>query len=175
VLHRFGPPLGAVAAVVLVIVLLLVLNRPPHSSGPGPALQSPPPVPTSATPTPAPSPSGTATPTPTPKPTKPTLPSTQPSATAQPVQVPVTVLNNSRRRGLAHDAAGQLQAKGWPIARVGNFTGRIAASTVYYSPGQRAVAERLAHEFSAVQRVEPRFSGLPGSGLTLVVTRYWPA
>jgi hypothetical protein len=26
-----------------------------------------------------------------------------------------------------------------------------------------------------VQRVLPRFHGLPGSGLTLVVTREWPA
>ena len=85
------------------------------------------------------------------------------------------MLNNSRRSGLAHQAAAQVQAKGWPIAKVGNFTGRVAISTLYYDAGQLASAQRLAQTMPAIQRVRPRFSGLPTSGLTLVVTREWPA
>jgi hypothetical protein len=87
----------------------------------------------------------------------------------------VTVLNNSRHQHLAADVAAQLAAHGWPIRKTGNFTGRIIATTVYYSSGQRASAQRLAREFHQIRRVEPRFRGLPGSGLTLVVTRDWSA
>jgi hypothetical protein len=177
--RRFLAPLAAVTAVVVVIVLLLVLNGPGHDSGPGPALQSPPAV---ATTTATAAPVRT-TPAPAPKRTshraspRPTLPVEEPPATAEPVaqKLPVTVLNNSRRTGLAHRAAAQLEAGGWPIRQVGNFTGRIPVSTVYYAPGQAASAQALAEQYEAVRRVHPRFRGLPGSGLTLVVTREWPA
>src|SRR5262249_17499942 len=113
---------------------------------------------------------------PTPSPRR-TVPVTQPSATTPPrvTKLPVTVLNNSRRSGLAANAAGQLSRGGWSIRDVGNFTGRIPVSTAYYAPGQESVARALAHQFQAIQRVLPRFQGLPGSGLTLVVTREWPA
>jgi hypothetical protein len=174
--RRLVPPLAAVSAVVVVIVLLLVLNRPSNNtSDAGPAVH-PGPTHSSSTTTPSPSPSRSVSPTPRPSPTR-TAPVAQPSATATPVvaKIPVTVLNNSRRTGLAHRAAAQLHAGGWPIRLVGNFRGRIAESTVYYAAGQARVAAALAHQFPAVRRVLPRFSGLPGSGLTLVVTREWPA
>jgi hypothetical protein len=82
-------------------------------------------------------------------------------------------LNNSRIHGLAHRAAGDFASGGWRIAGVGNFSGRIAATTAYYGPGGRAAAEQLAREFPKVTRVLPRFAGLPGAGLTVVVTRYY--
>lgn len=167
------PPLAAVSVIVLVIVLLLVLNRPGHhTSDAGPVVVPPPSTQTTQSASPTPS----AKPSPKPSPTK-TVPVAEPSATAKPAvrKVPVTVLNNSRRTGLAHRAAAQVAAGGWPIKQIGNFTGRIRISTVYYAPGQAQVAHKFAHQFSAVQRVLPRFHGLPGSGLTLVVTREWPA
>ena len=168
-------PLAAVTSVVVVIVLLLVLNGPARTSGAGPALQSTPPLPTVTPALTASSPSASASPRPTPTPRR-TAPVAEPPATQKPAaaKIPVTVLNNSRIDNLAHQVAGELRAGHWPIRLVGNFTGRIAASTAYYGPGQRAAAWRLAHQFAAVQRVLPRFRGLPGSGLTLVVTRYWP-
>jgi len=175
--RRFLAPLAAVTAVVVVIVLLLVLNGPGHSSGPGPALQPPPaavtttPAPVRTTPAPAAKkPTHHATPRRTPPVEEPPA-----TATAAARKLPVTVLNNSRRTGLAHRAADQLTAGGWPIRQVGNFTGRIPVSTVYYASGQESAARALADQFPAVQRVHPRFRGLPGSGLTLVVTREWPA
>jgi hypothetical protein len=88
-------------------------------------------------------------------------------------KVPVTVLNNSRRNGLGSEVAAQVHAKGWPIAKVGNFRGRVAETTVYYASGQLPQARELAREFPQVRRVLPRFAGLPGHGLTLVVTRDW--
>jgi hypothetical protein len=157
---------------VLVIALLLALNNNPHRDNTaGPALISP-------TSHPVASSSSAALPT-----TRPTPTTAQPSTrvegnrTSRPVAavLPVSVLNNSRRSGLAHRAADQVAAKGWPIAKIGNFTGRVPISTLYYAPGQLASAQRLAHLMPAIRRVEPRFSGLPTTGLTLVVTREWPA
>jgi transposase-like protein len=177
--RRLVPALTAVTAVVVVIVLLLFLNsRPTHSDGgPGPAVVATGPAssPPSAASAPPSSPSGTA-----PGATHPSAaapPVSQPPATqtAAATKLPVTVLNNSRRTGLAHEAAAQVARGGWPVAHVGNFTGRIAESTIYYAAGQRGAAVVFARQFPAVRRVLPRFAGLPGSGLTLVVTRDWPS
>ena len=172
------PPLAAVSAIVIVIVLLLVLNRPDNSVSAGPVV-TPGPTKTTTEPeltAPPVSSSPSGTPRPSPKPHR-TPPSAEPPATAKPAvaKIPVTVLNNSRRTGLAHRAAAQVSSKGWPIRQIGNFTGRIRVSTAYYAPGQAEEAHKLARDFPAIQRVLPRFEGLPGSGLTLVVTREWPA
>lgn len=87
-----------------------------------------------------------------------------------PTVLPVTVLNNSRYAGLADRAAARFRAAGWATPVVGNFRGRLRESTVYFSPGQEAVARRFAAQFG-IARVLPRFDGLPGSGLTVVLTR----
>ena len=87
----------------------------------------------------------------------------------------LTVLNNSNVNHLAARAAEKYRAAGWPIKDTGSFTGRIPVTTVYYAPGQQASAQRLQKEFPAIQRVRPRFSTLPGSGLTVVLTRDYPA
>ncbi|HET7530914.1 MAG TPA: LytR C-terminal domain-containing protein [Mycobacteriales bacterium] len=155
---------------VVVIAVLLALNSNPQHDNAGPALVSPSPTAvasTSAAPT-----------TPAPTPTTGT-PATHVEAkrTRRPVApvIPVSVLNNSTRTGLAHRAAAQVSAEGWPIAKIGNFTGRVAMSTLYYAPGELASAQRLARAMPAIRRVLPRFAGLPTTGLTLVVTREWPA
>lgn len=170
-LRRVLPPLAAVTAVVVVIVLLLWLNGRSTPSG-GPALDSPSPVLTTTSSAPAPSPT-TRSPRPSRTPRSPHP--TSASAPAVVAKAPVDVLNNSTRSGLAHDVAGQVANAGWPIDVIGNFTGRVAESTLYYDRGQLAVARQLAHDLPAIRRVLPRFAGLPGSGLTLVVTRDWPA
>ena len=84
--------------------------------------------------------------------------------------LPVTVLNNSRYTDLAQRAAARFRAGGWPTPVIGNFTGRIRATTVYYEPGQAASAARFGRQFG-IWRILPRFRGLPGRGLTVVLTR----
>jgi hypothetical protein len=87
---------------------------------------------------------------------------------------PVNVLNNSRRTGLAHEVAAEVQERGWAIAMVGNLQGLVPETTVYYAPGDEAAAQHLADEFSSIQRIEPDSEGrLHLSGLTLVLTRSW--
>jgi hypothetical protein len=170
----------SVSGVLLGIGTLLWVTEDP-SRGPGPVVQepsaaaaldragvpatsppemtaapaeSPPPPPPSANPAPAPSP---------------------PAAAPRPPVVPVTVLNNSRRTGLADRAAARFRAAGWPVAKTGNFRGRIPVTTVYYEPGQQAAAQEFARRFDGIARVRPRFATLPARGLVLVVTREYSA
>ena len=192
---------GAVVALLAVLLgvgaLNLIVGNRSADDGPGAVVSLPGRVGTAAAST-VPSPSTPPTPgttPPAPSPAAPTatpkaLPLTSPprttpapaslaaspppaSAVVAPV-LPVTVLNNSRVVGLADRAAARLRAGGWPTPVVGNFRGRVAQTTVYWASGQQASAVRLARQFG-VGRVAPRFAGLPGRGLTLVVTRDYRA
>ena len=93
-------------------------------------------------------------------------------------RAPLTVLNNSTISGLADRAAAQAQSRGWQVAQVGNFAGRLPATTVYYTPGDAAgqsAANELAREFPQIDQVLPRYAGLPPTpaGIVLVVTKDW--
>ncbi|MCU1673091.1 MAG: hypothetical protein JWN77_1204 [Frankiales bacterium] len=119
-------------------------------------------------------------PSPSPAPPFPTVAVSSPAAVvARPTRAAVapvpklalTVLNNSNRPLLADRAARRFRAGGWPVTLTGNFTGRVTETTVYYAPGQLRSAQLLQRSFAGLTRVRPRFSGLPGSGLTVVLTR----
>jgi hypothetical protein len=130
-------------------------------------------TPTVALPTVSAGPTASTTTSPTPEPTATTTtPVVVPSAppAAAPI-VPVTVLNNSRVSRLADRWAARFRAGGWPVPVTGNYRGgTIRATTVYYPPGLQASAQRFATQFG-VDRVLPRFAGLPGDGVTVVLTR----
>jgi hypothetical protein len=101
-----------------------------------------------------------------------------PPRTTAAARAPLTVLNNSTISGLADRAAGEAQNRGWQVAQVGNFAGRLAVTTVYYTPGDaagQAAARELAREFPQIDQVLPRYAGLPPTpaGIVLVVTRAW--
>ena len=83
----------------------------------------------------------------------------------------MTVLNNSRRTRLADRAAARFERGGWPVARTGNFRGRIPVTTVYYDRGLERSARAFASTFDGIVRVRPRFATLPARGLVVVVTR----
>jgi hypothetical protein len=155
-----------------------------------------PPAPVTPAPTAAPSASasvsasasasGTPSPTPTagtgvgtePPPPRTTVPAPPVPTRTSAARAPVTVLNNSTIHGLADRAAAAVQARGWQVAQVGNFAGRLAVTTVYFTPGnarQEAAARELAREFSQVTQVLPLYAGLPPTpaGIVLVVTKDW--
>lgn len=106
-----------------------------------------------------------------PAPPPPAPPEAAPPARPAVEPVPVLVLNNSRVEGLAARAAATFERGGWPVRDTGGLRGRIRATTIYYPPGQEAVAREFARRFDGIERVLPRLPGLPGTGLTVVVTR----
>ena len=62
---------------------------------------------------------------------------------------------------------------------MGNFTGTIPSTTVYFTPGSGAeqrAAWALARQFPGIARVLPRYSGLPSSvhGVIVVLAPDWP-
>ena len=120
------------------------------------------PVPPVEVPAPAPPPPAAVEPPPPP-----------PAAPAEPAftPTPVLVINNSRIDGLAERAAAYFEREGWPVRDIGSSRGKIRATTIYYPPGQEAMAREFARRFPEIQRVLPRLENLPGSGLTVVVTR----
>jgi len=171
----------AVAGVVLGIGTLLWATdapagdpalRPPADSAPPadePAVALPeaeqapvdPPPPVAEPP--AAAPEAPPAPAPEPAPAEPAAPAFTP--------VPVLVLNNSRIEGLAERSAAYFEREGWPVREIGSSRGRIRATTIYYPPGQEAVAQEFARRFPGIKRVLPRLENLPGTGLTVVVTR----
>lgn len=139
-----------------------VVSQPDHSRTPG-----------SVAATPSASEGATSAPaTPT------AVASASPSATptvAAPLRAPLRVYNYSRRSGLARRAAAQFEQRGWQVIEVTNTRVRTEVTTVYYAPGQEAVAAQLRKEFPAIKAAAPRPPALEGSGLTVVVTREYPA
>ncbi|MHB1740088.1 MAG: LytR C-terminal domain-containing protein [Actinomycetes bacterium] len=86
----------------------------------------------------------------------------------------VIVLNESTRTGLAAHVAARLRASGWDVVGTGNFRGTVAATTVYYPPGQRGPAARLAAAVGAPARLRPVFPGLVADRLTVILTQNFP-
>ena len=174
----------ALAGTALLVVGLLALNgsdEAPPGAAPAPtstASQAPtetgsPPV----SPSPSPAPSPTPSPTASAAATVPTASTAPPGPSTVP-RAPLTVLNNSTIAGLADRAAAAAERRGWRVAQVGNFAGRLPATTVYYTPGNAAeerAARQLAAEFPQIGQVLSRYAGLPPTpaGIVLVVTRDW--
>ena len=175
----------ALAGVALLVLGVFAFGEsgPTGSGAPSPSATVAPTT-TGAPTTPAPTTTPTGAPSTSAPSTSPTsrLPESsspsQPTEAPAPVRVPLTVLNNSTVRGLGERAAGEARAKGWTVVSVGNFAGVIPVTTVYYTPGdpaQRAAAEQLKIDLPKIQRVMPRYEGLPPTptGVVLVVTRDW--
>jgi hypothetical protein len=159
------------------------------SSTPATATSGPP---ASLTPAASPSPASTAPASTVPASTVPTSatapptskPASPPKAATStgsptPARAPLTVLNNTTRAHLAELAAEQFRQGGWQVVQVGNFTGTIPVTTVYYTPGsatEERAAEALAAQFIGISRVLPRYDGLPASvhGVIVVLAPDWP-
>lgn len=184
----FGAALAVLGVTLLVVGLVTLRGKHPDGARPGAAaspsasVSGPPSTSASGGPTGGPTTTAGSSPSGTPSASGPA----STSATAGPTsarppaspRAPLTVLNNSRIRGLGDRVAGQVGERGWTIALVGNFAGRIPVTTVYFTPGDAAgqrAAQELAAEFPGVQRVFPRYVGLPPTpaGIVLVVTRDW--
>jgi hypothetical protein len=189
----------AVIGVILLVVGLLTVRghspnkpgaSPPGSSGPAssaPASSGPTSGPSSSGPTSPPPTTVTLTTTAAPPPSSAPATSapastpssrTPPPAPPAPPRAPLTVLNNSTIHNLGEQVAASIRTKGWQIAQTGNFAGRIPVTTVYYDPGNAAeqrAAQQLAKEFPQVERVFPRYEGLPPTppGIVLVITKDW--
>jgi hypothetical protein len=173
-----GALVALVGVVLLVVGVVALGGGDSGSSGaaPAPSVASSPATASRPAGSPSASTSGGARTTTAPRTTVAPPPGATPPRTS--ARAPLTVLNNSTIRGLADRAAGEVQNRGWQVAQVGNFAGRLATTTVYYTPGDaagQAAANELAREFPQIDQVLPRYAGLPPTpaGIVLVVTKDW--
>ncbi len=87
--------------------------------------------------------------------------------------VPLIVLNNTNRNGLAETAAASFRAGGWTVTSTGNLNNSILSTCAYYDtsdPADHVAAAALQAQFPAIKRIEPKFSGLPAGPVIVVLT-----
>jgi hypothetical protein len=91
---------------------------------------------------------------------------------------PLIVLNNTPTIGLAKQASGQFEAKGWTVSSYAdNYHNDIVSTCAYYDPHvarAKAVAMKLQQQFPAIKRVEPRFKQLPSGPIVIVLDAGYP-
>ena len=89
---------------------------------------------------------------------------------AQPVpQIPLYVFNQTSISGLAAETANAFESAGWNVVGVDNWVGSVPTDTVYFYPGDREAAERLAKDFPDVGRVWPASAPMPAGALTVIL------
>ncbi len=89
-------------------------------------------------------------------------------------KLPVGVLNQSGRTGLAARTAALVRRAGWRVVAVGNSHGGVPATTVYYPTGAKDQASALAAALPGADRVRPSTPTMSSSRLTLVLTSTYP-
>ena len=99
--------------------------------------------------------------------TSPAEPTTKPPVERS--EVGVVVFNNTSISGLASEVLAQVQEIGWNGVAADNWYGTIPATTVYFPPGMRDAAQKLALDLG-VQRLVPADSGMSDTNLTVILT-----
>ena len=85
----------------------------------------------------------------------------EPKTTKPPVErseVGVVVFNNTSITGLAGETLARVQEIGWNGIAADNWYGTIPATTVYFPPGMRDAAQKLALDLG-IQRLVPADAG----------------
>lgn len=181
-----GPPLRAIAMVLIALAILFAGLGAASLGGSDSEETAAEGTPTTTTSAPAAPAAARTTTSAAPVTTTPAAePSTEPStppatssvsaATTVSVDksVPVRVFNNSTVTGLAARTASELTSNGWSISETGNYAyGQIQGTTVYYgsSAAEKAAAQAIAAELGV--KAEPRFAGIENAspGVIVIVT-----
>jgi len=95
------------------------------------------------------------------------------STSSASTRLPLIVLNNTNRTGLADTAKARFQAGGWTVTSTGNLVNNIISTCAYYdpnTPGAQDAAAALRAQFPAIKRTAPKFSELPAGPIVVVLT-----
>lgn len=96
----------------------------------------------------------------------------EPKKTEPPVvrsEVGVVVFNNTSITGLAGETLARVQEIGWNGIAADNWYGTIPATTVYFPPGMRDAAQKLALDLG-IQRLVPADAAMSDTNLTVILT-----
>jgi len=95
----------------------------------------------------------------------------EPKKTKKPVERSehgVVVFNNTSISGLAGEVLARVQEIGWKAVAADNWYGTIPATTVYFPPGQRDAAQKLALDLG-IQRLVPADPAMSDTNLTVIL------
>lgn len=183
--ERTPSPLGRIVLPVVLMILAavalvgawrqLTVQDPNLAGGPGPTKSAS----VSPSPTPSASASSTASQKPSPTPTKSSASPTKsasPSASAVVIDrsVPVTVLNGTRRTGLAARVADDLRAKGWTVVSIGNWRGGGVDTTTVFVVGRDDAAATMRRDLKAADATEEPIGAMRTNRITVVVMDDYP-
>ncbi|WP_183092266.1 LytR C-terminal domain-containing protein [Nocardioides stalactiti] len=96
----------------------------------------------------------------------------EPKKTKPPVEradYGVVVFNNTSIAGLAGEVLTQVQEIGWNAVAADNWYGTIPATTVYFPPGKRDAAQKLALDLG-IQRIVAADPAMSDTNLTVILT-----
>ena len=96
----------------------------------------------------------------------------EPKKTKPPVErseVGVVVFNNTSIAGLAGETLARVQEIGWNGLAADDWYGTIPATTVYFPPGMRDAAQKLALDLG-IQRLVPADAAMSDTNLTVILT-----
>ena len=177
-------PLGRIVLPVVLLLLAAValfgawnqLGADERADVAGPAPSSS--ASASVAPSPSASPSTTASAKPSPTPTKTSAsPTKSPSPTASVVidrSVPVTVLNGTRRTGLAAKVANELRAKGWTVVSIGNWRGSGVDTTTVFVVAREDAAATMRRDLKAADATEEPIGAMRTNRITVVIMDDYP-
>jgi len=174
--RRADQMVGGLLALIGVAALLVAILALQHPKG-GTVAASKQTVPSGSS-SPVVNPTVASSAAPSPRPSK-----TSPSPTPSPVltndlgqeghDVPIIVLNNTNKTGLAQTMRDQFVAGGWKVTSVGNMSDNIVSTCAYFDPVDAKnldAAQRLQAEFPAIKRVKEKYPGMPSGPLIVVLT-----
>jgi len=84
-------------------------------------------------------------------------------------EVGVVVFNNTSISGLAGEILARVQEIGWNGIAADDWYGTIPATTVYFPPGMRDAAQKLALDLG-IQRLVPADAAMSDTNLTVILT-----
>jgi LytR cell envelope-related transcriptional attenuator len=93
---------------------------------------------------------------------------------AVPRPLPVYVLNQTTRDGLAAEVAEDIESAGWSVSKVSWWRGVVPSTTVYYPSGYEEAAQALSAAFPAIGRIRPRVEPMPDDALTVILCKEYP-
>jgi hypothetical protein len=177
-------PLGRIVLPVVLLLLAAVAlfgawnqlgaDEDADVAGPAPSSSAS----ASVAPSPSASPSTTASAKPSPTPTKTSAsPTKSPSPTASVVidrSVPVTVLNGTRRTGLAAKVANELRAKGWTVVSIGNWRGSGVDTTTVFVVAREDAAATMRRDLKAADATEEPIGAMRTNRITVVIMDDYP-
>lgn len=90
------------------------------------------------------------------------------------LRAPMVVLNQAGVSGLASRTEKRIEAGGWRVTAIGDFTGTVPTNTVYFPSGFAEQARAFTRQFPQIAtRTRQAFSNLRGDRLTLILAKDW--